>query len=47
MADAISAVRRAYRELVDGTLRVQFDIEPMYKKDFLSLFIGEFPNKFI
>lgn len=38
MADAISAVRRAYRELVDGTLRVQFDIEPMYKKDFLSLF---------
>jgi len=35
---AISATRRAYKELVDGTLRVQFDVEPMHKNDFLKLF---------
>ena len=35
---AISATRRSYKELVDGTLRVQFDIDPMYKRDFLKLF---------
>ena len=37
-AHAISATRRAYKELVDGTLRVQFDIDPMFKNDFLKLF---------
>ena len=38
MGQAISAVRRSYRELADGTLRVQFDIEPNFKNEFLSLF---------
>lgn len=35
---AISATRRAYKEMADGTLRVQFDIDPMYKNDFLKMF---------
>jgi hypothetical protein len=34
----IAATRRAYKELVDGTLRVQLDIDPMFKADFLRLF---------
>lgn len=34
----ISATRRAYKELVDGTLRVQFDVDPKFKNDFLKLF---------
>lgn len=34
---AIPCTRRAARELVDGTLRVQIDIEPMYKKRFMDL----------
>lgn len=38
MSQAISAVRRSYRELADGTLRVQFDIEPNFKNDFLAMF---------
>lgn len=35
---AIPAVRRTVRELVDGTLRVQIDIEPMHRADFWKLF---------
>lgn len=37
-AQAISAVRRTYRELADGTLRVQIDVDPRFKQDFLRLF---------
>lgn len=36
--DAIPAVRRQIKELVDGTLRVQLDIEPAHKRAFLDLF---------
>jgi hypothetical protein len=35
---AISATRRSMKELVDGTLRVQLDIDPAYRDDFLRLF---------
>lgn len=35
---AVPVVRRAYKELVDGTLRVQIDITPQWKKAFLELF---------
>lgn len=35
---AVVATRRSYRELVDGTLRVQIDIEPQDKAAFLQLF---------
>lgn len=35
---AIAATRRASRELADGTLRVQIDIEPNDKLAFLNLF---------
>lgn len=38
MAVAVSGVRRAYKELVDGTLRVQIDVAPTDKRDFLRLF---------
>lgn len=35
---AVAATRRSYKELVDGTLRVQIDIEPSDKATFLELF---------
>lgn len=35
---AVSGTRRSYKELVDGTLRVQIDIDPNFKNDFLKLF---------
>lgn len=37
-ARAIPFTRRTYKELVDGTLRVQIDIEPRHKADFQRLF---------
>lgn len=36
--DAISGTRRAMREMVDGTIRVQVDIDPSCRADFLRLF---------
>ena len=36
--NAIAATRRTYKELVDGTLRIQFDVEPKDKAAFLALF---------
>lgn len=38
MAAAVSGVRRAIKELVDGTIRVQVDIDPASRRDFLRLF---------
>lgn len=38
MATAISGTRRALKELVDGTVRVQIDIDPECRKDFFRLF---------
>jgi hypothetical protein len=35
---AISGTRRQYKEMADGTLRVQIDIDPQYKQRFLELF---------
>ena len=35
---AISATRRSMKELVDGTIRVQLDIDPAFRDDFLRLF---------
>jgi hypothetical protein len=35
---AISGTRRQYKEMADGTLRVQIDIDPMFKQQFLELF---------
>ncbi len=35
---AISGTRSAFKELVDGTLRVQVDIDPEFRRDFLRLF---------
>lgn len=37
-AVAIEGVRRTMKELVDGTIRVQIDIEPRFKGDFHRLF---------
>ena len=37
---AVAGVRRTARELVDGTIRVQIDIEPRHRKDFYEL-LGE------
>ncbi len=37
-AKAISGTRRAFKELVDGTLRVQVDIDPEFRRDFLRMF---------
>lgn len=34
----VSGTRRAMKELVDGTLRVQIDIDPEHRRDFLRLF---------
>lgn len=38
MANAVSGVRRSFRELVDGTIRVQIDIDPTFNREFLELF---------
>ena len=35
---AISGTRRAMKELVDGTIRVQIDIDPPFRAAFLSMF---------
>lgn len=35
---AISGTRRSIRELVDGTVRVQIDIDPECRRDFFRLF---------
>jgi hypothetical protein len=35
---AVSGIRRAIRELVDGTIRVQIDIDPRFSADFHRLF---------
>src|SRR3546814_11444531 len=37
---AISGTRRAMKEMADGTIRVQIDIDPSCRSDFLS----PFPN---
>ncbi len=37
-ASAVSGTRRAMKELVDGTIRVQVDIDPQCREDFLRLF---------
>lgn len=37
-ARAISGTRRAFKELVDGTLRVQIDVDADCRRDFLRLF---------
>lgn len=36
--EAISGTRRQMRELADGTIRVQIDIDPSCKKQFQSMF---------
>lgn len=38
MSQAISGTRRAIKELVDGTVRVQIDIDPEYRREFFRLF---------
>jgi hypothetical protein len=35
---AISGTRRALKEMADGTIRVQVDIDPRFKAEFLRLF---------
>lgn len=35
---AVSGTRRAIKELVDGTIRVQVDIDPQFRKQFFDLF---------
>lgn len=35
---AISGTRRAIREMADGTVRVQIDIDPECRRDFFTLF---------
>lgn len=37
-ASAVSGTRRQIRELVDGTIRVQIDLDPDCREDFLRLF---------
>jgi hypothetical protein len=37
-ARAISGTRRAFKELVDGTIRVQIDVDPDCRRDFLRIF---------
>lgn len=34
----ISGTRRAMKELVDGTIRIQIDIDPQYRAEFLTNF---------
>lgn len=36
--NAISGTRRAIKELVDGTVRVQVDIDPQFRRQFFELF---------
>lgn len=36
--NAISGTRRAIKELVDGTIRVQIDVDPQHRKAFFALF---------
>ncbi len=38
MTAAVSGTRRSMKELVDGTIRVQIDIDPPQRADFLRLF---------
>lgn len=38
MTTAISATRRQLKEMADGTIRVQIDIDPAYRKAFLEMF---------
>lgn len=38
MTTAISGTRRAIRELADGTIRVQIDVDPQFRREFLALF---------
>ena len=38
MTTAISGTRRQLKEMADGTLRVQIDIDPAYRKAFHELF---------
>lgn len=35
---AISGTRRAMREMADGTIRVQVDIDPRFRDDFFAMF---------
>lgn len=35
---AVSGTRRSIKELVDGTIRVQVDIDPQYRKTFFEMF---------
>jgi hypothetical protein len=35
---AISGTRRAMKEMADGTVRVQIDIDPKYRNEFFNLF---------
>lgn len=35
---AISGTRRAMKEMADGTVRVQIDIDPRYRNEFFNLF---------
>lgn len=35
---AIAGTRRTFKELVDGTIRVQIDIDPRFKDEFLERF---------
>ncbi len=35
---AISGTRRSMKELVDGTIRVQIDIDPKYRAEFFEMF---------
>lgn len=37
-AKGISATRRTFKELVDGTIRLQVDIDPQHRRDFFRLF---------
>lgn len=37
-AAAVTGVRRAYKEMVDGTIRVVIEIAPTEKRAFLELF---------
>lgn len=36
--NAVSGTRRAIKELADGTIRVQVDIDPQYRADFFRMF---------
>lgn len=38
MSAAVSGTRRAIKELVDGTVRVQIDIDPECRRDFFRMF---------